>query len=190
MSIDCIAANPRIGWRDINQSPDQIERICNEVLISAFSIRAAGLPKQLAAVLLALSALFVPCMGALADELPGKSPAVASVNGQIITAAELDAAVSSALRGSMTPVERLQIRNQALNELINQYLVAQQLESSHQEDNPELLTQFEQLKRQAKANFYINERLQALPGLHSGAVDRFIRANPDFFLKRRTYHYT
>ena len=115
---------------------------------------------------------------------------VAVVNGQSISAAQLNAASAQSLAGVTDPAAQLRIKNQVLNNIINQALVMQALANNQFVLSPEDQAQIENLKQQAIFNFYIAKQVGTLPKPNNQAIDDYIRKNHNVFDNRKTYHFT
>jgi len=120
------------------------------------------------------------------------SPAssVAIVNGQSISAAQLNAASARLLAGVSEPAAQLRIKNQVLSGLINQTLVMQAIAKNQFVLSEDDQLQIENLYQQAVLNFYLAKQAGAAPKPNNQAIDDYIRKNHNAFEKRKTYHFT
>ena len=118
------------------------------------------------------------------------SPSVAIVNGQSISAAQLNAASARLLAGVSDPAAQLRIKNQVLSGLINQTLVMQAIAKNQFALSEDDQLQIENLYQQAVLNFYLAKQAGALPKPNNQAIDDYIRKNHNVFEKRKTYHFT
>lgn len=132
------------------------------------------------------------CLSALAQTNPTSPPSslVAIVNGQEISAQELNLVSAGALNGITDPVAIKNIKTQILNNLINQRLAAQKLDQAYLEKNPQVALQLEQLKREGLLNIYIGKQLGPPPQLNASVITSYIDQHPELFDRRRTYHFT
>ena len=118
-----------------------------------------------------------------------KSAVVATVNGEQITAAQLDYAAAPRLRGVSDPEQIKQVKAFALNELINQTLVLQVSEKTGKAATPEQAAQIEQLRKQALVGYYLSNQVGELSPVKEQAVDDFIRKHPEMLDQHKTFHY-
>lgn len=114
---------------------------------------------------------------------------VATVDGQTITAAQLDAITADQLREVTDPEIQLLIKTQALSGLINQTLVKQAIAQTDLKKNPEWDTQLKAIQEQGANNLYVNMRVGKVPEATPQLVEQIYRDNPDFYAKRYIYHY-
>jgi hypothetical protein len=114
---------------------------------------------------------------------------VATVNGQNITAAELNQAAGGPANGIEDPQARALVLSQVLDELINLTLLEQEFKKNNLDKEEKNKWQIEFANRQSAATFYLNSQLNKLPRLDQKMVDDFILAHPEFTSKRKTYHY-
>lgn len=119
-----------------------------------------------------------------------KSDPVAIVNGQKITQLQLDAASAQSLKGVADNDTKLRIKNQILNNLINQTLVKQAISSNQFTLNAEDKQQIDNMYDQAVLNFYLAKQVGDLPQPSKQAIDDYIQRNHNVFEKRKTYHFT
>ena len=114
---------------------------------------------------------------------------VATVNGQNITAAELNQAAGGPANGIEDPQARALALSQVLNDLINLTLLEQEFKKSNLDKEEKNKWQIEFAHRESAATFYLNSQLNKLPKLDQKMVDDFILEHPEFAAKHRTYHY-
>jgi EpsD family peptidyl-prolyl cis-trans isomerase len=122
--------------------------------------------------------------------LSSNSPAVATVNGQSISTVQLNAASARLLVGVSDPAVQLRIKNQVLNDLINQTLIMQAITKNQIVLSEDDQLQIDNLYQQAVLNFYLAKQAGAAPKPNNQAIDDYIRKNPNVFEKRKTYHFT
>ena len=114
---------------------------------------------------------------------------VATVNGQAITASELNYAAGGPANGVTDPQARALIFSQVLDELINQTLLEQEFKKNSQRKDQNNAWQVDFANRQTAASFYLNSQLNKLPKLDERMVNDFIIQHPEFTAKRKTYHF-
>ena len=124
------------------------------------------------------------------EKVDNSQVVLAIVNGHKITQAELDTVSAFPLNSIADPALRAQARNKILLELIDEYLVEQDIVSSGLVKNPIFTPLLEREKRTAALNLYQLFRANSSPPkLTSTDIDTFIRASENFFSKRKTWHY-
>jgi EpsD family peptidyl-prolyl cis-trans isomerase len=115
---------------------------------------------------------------------------LAIVNGHKITQAELDAVSTFPLNGIADPALRAQARNKILQDLIDEYLVDQDIANSALGKNSIFTSLLEREKRVAALNLYkLFKASESPPKLIPSDIDAFIRSHEDYFSKRKTWHF-
>ena len=118
-----------------------------------------------------------------------QSAVVAIVDGEDITAADLDLEANPKLQGITDPLQIQQIKAAVLNDLINQALVMQAANKSGLATNPEAVKLINQWQKKALFSFYLNNQIGKLPTVDEKMVDEFIHKHPELIDKHKTYHY-
>ncbi len=126
----------------------------------------------------------------ISEDANGKSEPVAIVNGQKITQLQLNAASAQSLKGVADNDTKLRIKNQILNNLINQTLVKQAISNNQFALSAEDKQQIDNMYDQAVLNFYLAKQVGDLPQPSKQAIDDYIQKNHNVFEKRKTYHFT
>src|SRR6476659_8377834 len=126
-------------------------------------------------------AMVLACSLVACEKKPG-GQTVAVVNNEEITAADLNAELSSA---NVSPTDaNKNVRAQALERLIDRRLLAQQAKADGIDKSPEFLNQ----QRRASENLLINmlmerqAKTQQVPS--ADAIARFEASRPEMFAKR------
>ena len=116
------------------------------------------------------------------------SSTIAVVNGEKISQAELDAITSDLLDPNDPDAQKI-IKKSALNNLINQALVIQELDKNLVALNAEDMLRLEYLKKNATFNFLLNKIAPKLQNQPEEKLDEYIRKHPKYFQDRKTYHF-
>ncbi|WP_375290999.1 peptidyl-prolyl cis-trans isomerase [Qipengyuania sp.] len=110
---------------------------------------------------------------------------VATVNGQEITATELEAELDGAT--APTPEAQKNLQRYALENIINRTILAQAAEAEGLDKGPEFAV-LEQKARQAALVQLLQRKIGGtLPQPSDDEIDNFITENPSLFSNRRTY---
>lgn len=149
---------------------------------------ARGILQSLAAG--SLAACLLAACGREAATQPGQGDIAARVNGEAITVAQLNERLKHT--GNASQGNPAAVRRQALDDLVNERLLAQKAMAAGLDQKPEIRAAIERLRTQQLARAAV-----AAPGQETGIPERelraFFEANPNLFADRKVYtfrHFT
>ena len=119
----------------------------------------------------------------------GANEVVATVNQQKITRAQVDEAAANNLQGISDPDARIRIKTQVLTSLINQALVEQAIAQIDPKANPDWQNRAQKVIQSALNSEYMKSRIGELPDPNEQVISQIYRESPDFYAKRKIYHY-
>jgi EpsD family peptidyl-prolyl cis-trans isomerase len=133
--------------------------------------------------------LALACAAALVTGCSRKSSdtsaVLASVNGENVTQAQLDYALSqitAAHPGASAPAS-----GQVLKDLVEQRLVTQKAEKDRLDRNPGVLQALEASRKDALARFYVEQFLGKVPKPTADDIKQYYDAHPANFAQRNVY---
>ena len=123
-------------------------------------------------------------------ELERQQTVLAIVNGRKITQGELDSVSIFPLDSIADPQLRAQARNKILQDLIDEYIVEQEIANGPLSKNPIFSQLLEREKRSASLNLYkLFKATTTPPKILPSDIDAFIRTHENYFSKRKTWHF-
>jgi EpsD family peptidyl-prolyl cis-trans isomerase len=134
------------------------------------------------ASLLAGAALLLCACG---DRQPKAGEVVATVNGEAITAVEVDALLGSARNAA--PPQAEAARRQVLERLVDQTLAVQRAQELQLDREPAVLQQIEAARREVIARAYAQRVAEAAKPPSGDEIKAYYDANPALFQQRRVY---
>lgn len=110
---------------------------------------------------------------------------VAIVNGEEITQAELNAAISEL--PAAIPGDKEAVRRQVLQQMIDRRLMAQVAKEEEFDRNPAFLTKERRLREELLVQMYGQRQAEAVRVPDSAAVKKYLAENPGKFSERANY---
>ena len=113
----------------------------------------------------------------------------AIVNGIVISKSDIDDITARNLQGVTDPRVIRQVRIQALNDLINEYLAQAAFEQTSISKDARAAKQLERLKRQVVFNYYLSSQLSDLPKPDLRKIEAYLNKHPELSSGRQKYHF-
>lgn len=150
---------------------------------------AAARARVARAALLALAAAGLLAVAACNRKESDGSPALASVNGDEVTQAQLDFVLKQvqAQRPNMKPEQVEATKKQLLERMVDQRLAAQKAEKEKLDRNPAVVQALEAAKREALARVYLERLANAVPKPTPDDVKKAYDAKPGLYAQRALF---
>lgn len=136
-------------------------------------------------IILALAMASVSGCDNKANDSPA-SQVAAKVNNAEITVHQVNQMLSKA--GNVSPAQQDLVRKSALDNLINQQLLASKAIEAKLDRTPETLMAIESAKREILARAYMEKIIATAPKLNPGDVTRYYHDHPELFADRKVFN--
>jgi peptidyl-prolyl cis-trans isomerase C len=113
----------------------------------------------------------------------------AKVNGEEVTVHQLNQTLGQ-LRVKVTQENQAEIKQKALDHLIDQTLVLQAAKEAKLDRNPEVLSTLEAAKQKVLVDAYVQRTLQGVGKPTLQEIEGFYNERPQFFADRKVFVYT
>ena len=143
---------------------------------------------KILALLIVAPILLTGCGGDAESKKEDTQVAV-KVNGQEVTVHQLNQ-VLQGIRVNVTAENQTEIKQKALDNLIDQTLVLQAAKSAKLDRTPEVLSALEAAKRKVLVDSYIQRTLQGVGKPTADEIEAFYASRPEIFNDRKLFVYS
>jgi peptidyl-prolyl cis-trans isomerase C len=112
------------------------------------------------------------------------SPAAIKINGEIVTAAELDDQLEES---GMTPGSENPISGKMMKAMIDKELLRQAAVKENLDKDPHVAANLSSTRRMILASAYMRKQIETLAKPTDAEVGMYFKQNPDFFANRKRY---
>ena len=127
--------------------------------------------------------------GGSSDDKKSDTQVAAKVNGEEITVHELNQILGN-VRVRVTEENQSEIKQKALDNLVDQTLVLQAAKNAKLDRTPEVLSALEAAKRKVLVDAYIQRTLKGVGTPSDSEVEAYYLSRPEIFAQRKMFVYT
>jgi len=145
--------------------------------------------KLKALALLLVTPVLLSACGGDSSSKGGDTQVAAKVNSEEITVHELNQILGN-IRVKVTADNQSEIKQKALESLVDQTLILQAAKNAKLDRTPEVLSQIEAAKRKVLVDAYMQRTLKGVGKPSQSEVEEFYKSRPEIFSDRKMFIYT